>query len=278
MSDNQNFFPGQINYGQPDTLEKSVWLSLVDFLLGFFGSLILALAVALPILYIGSDDIAEPAIGALLIAGLFQQSVQFFAPLIISKHSFGPIKDWRFKFEKFDILYGAGIATCLVLVGNLVLKVVSNLVNLQSLPPSNTAILTDSQGSIWVVVAVFVAVIGAPITEELLFRGLVLRIFEGISAEYLPRIIASSIGVLLSTIFFTILHSPDTSNGWEAFVVFQSVIFVLGLGFGISAIVFNRLGPGIFGHMFFNGVTVFSILFLAEDTEALGLQRLTLFG
>ena len=71
----------------------------------------------------------------------------------------------------------------------------------------NTQFLRDAKGSPWLYVLLVVAVIGAPLTEELLFRGLVLRAFEKRAGT-----LAAIVG---STALFTLLHS--FSSGWDIF-------------------------------------------------------------
>ncbi|MCY3632572.1 MAG: CPBP family intramembrane metalloprotease [bacterium] len=89
-------------------------------------------------------------------------------------------------------------------------------------------------------------VVGAPIFEEIFFRGLVLRAFE--------RKWGSAIGVLASSALFGAVH-------------LQLLQFPALMAFGIIAAVlarrYQRLGPAIWAHIGFNLVAVINLIWLA---------------
>lgn len=93
------------------------------------------------------------------------------------------------------------------------------------------------------VMMVVLAVIGAPLAEELYFRGMLLSALEGVG----PRWIA--VGV--SSALFALAHANI-----YAFPAF------LALGIALAAIDIRResLVPSIFAHMAFNGVAVIALL------------------
>ena len=160
-----------------------------------------------------------------------------------------------------DPLIGIGGALTIIVMANIVRLVVIEVVKLpEESDASNTQILSDANGSAWILLAVFVAVIGAPIVEELFFRGLILRVFERIGSHMINPIGGAVLGVLLSSAIFASLHMPD-GGGWKDLVVLQAVIFTVGVVLGVVAVWVNRLGPTIFGHMYFNGLTVLFSLF-----------------
>lgn len=91
------------------------------------------------------------------------------------------------------------------------------------------------------VLVLFLAV-GAPIVEELFFRGLLLR--------SLALWLGPTAGVVGSAIVFGLAH----------FEVLQLAALILfGLILGTLAYTSGRLGPGIFAHSAFNAVTVLSL-------------------
>jgi len=262
----QEFYPGPV-LGDKSLPVKNVWWSLLDWVIGFLGSLIVAIAISLPLIFIFSEDILDPPIGVILIGGIIQQGLQFITPFVFQKISFGPIRDWKFRFSIYDPLIGVGLGIGILITAGLVGALVESLVNLpEGSESSNTAILTDAQGSGWIFLAIFLAVIAAPVCEELMFRGFTLRIFEGIASKYVPKAGAAAIAIVLSTFIFSLLHAAD-SGGWKAYLILQSVIFTVGCLLGLLAVVFDRLGPGIFAHMFFNGFAVVGILFEDQITE-----------
>ena len=87
--------------------------------------------------------------------------------------------------------------------------------------------------------------VAAPVVEELLFRGLLQR---GLSA-----VLPESVAWVSTAAFFALVH-------------FQWVqlpgLFVAGLVFGGLAWRFDRLGPAIFAHIFFNATTVVGLALL----------------
>ncbi|MYG93748.1 MAG: CPBP family intramembrane metalloprotease [Acidimicrobiia bacterium] len=89
-------------------------------------------------------------------------------------------------------------------------------------------------------------VLGAPIFEELFFRGLVLRAFE--------RKWGTLMGVLASSLLFGAVHLQPLQ--FPALVVFGIIAAVLTKRF-------MRLGPAIWAHIGFNLVAVISLVWLA---------------
>jgi membrane protease YdiL (CAAX protease family) len=94
-----------------------------------------------------------------------------------------------------------------------------------------------------VVVLVAVVVVGAPVVEELFFRGLLLR--------SLARRIGAPGAVLVSAVLFGLAH-------YEA--VQLPVLVIFGLALGFLAVRTGRLGPGICAHAAFNAVAVYSLV------------------
>jgi len=95
--------------------------------------------------------------------------------------------------------------------------------------------LADKANGWTVVLLVLVVVIGAPIVEELVYRGL------------LQRSIAASIGgvagLLITSAWFALVHpSPVEYPG----------LFLAGLMFGAGVLLTDRIGPSILTHAAFN--------------------------
>jgi membrane protease YdiL (CAAX protease family) len=89
---------------------------------------------------------------------------------------------------------------------------------------------------------IVIAVIGAPIIEELFFRGLVQRALETV----LP--VAAAIGI--QALLFGAIHAmPGAGDANVGLVV---AITASGAVFGFAAWKWRRLGPGIVAHAFFN--------------------------
>lgn len=106
--------------------------------------------------------------------------------------------------------------------------------------------LTDRATGAGVVVLVLLVVIGAPIVEELFFRGFLMGALD--------RAFGTGWGLWLSALFFGATHFQPLQL--PALVLF-------GLVAGVLVHRYGRLGPAIFAHMGFNAVTI-TILLLQE--------------
>jgi len=94
------------------------------------------------------------------------------------------------------------------------------------------------------------AAVGAPLFEELFFRGLLLRSLQ-------PRL-GSAGAVAVQALLFGLVHSQPT-DGWRNVSIILST-GLLGVLLGVLAQHFRRLGPGMATHFFFNLVAVIALL------------------
>jgi uncharacterized protein len=103
--------------------------------------------------------------------------------------------------------------------------------------------LFDRADGGWLVAIVLVVCVGAPLVEELLYRGLILRSIEGR--------IAGGLAILASSVWFALAHvQPVQLPG----------LFVFGVVLAFCALRSGRLGLGIFAHSAFNATTVVMLL------------------
>lgn len=103
--------------------------------------------------------------------------------------------------------------------------------------------LVAGASGVEVVVLVVVVAIGAPVVEELVYRGL------------LQRSAASVLGpwpaLLITSVLFSIIHfSPVEYPG----------LFVAGLLFGACLTLTGRLGPAVVAHAAFNAAGLYAVL------------------
>ena len=102
----------------------------------------------------------------------------------------------------------------------------------------------NAAGLIGVPLLILITVIGAPIVEELFFRGLLLRSLR-------KRRIPASAAILICGVVFAGFH-------------FQGAQFagltVVGIGLACLAMWTDRLGPGIVAHAVFNAISVITLL------------------
>jgi membrane protease YdiL (CAAX protease family) len=95
-----------------------------------------------------------------------------------------------------------------------------------------------------VVLLVLVVVVGAPIVEELFYRGLWMRSLE-------RRTGSPAVALVVSSLIFGIAHFQP----WDLIALAPA-----GLVFGYLAQRFGRLGPAIWAHVGFNALAVVALL------------------
>lgn len=192
------------------------------------------------------DGTGDLPVYGLFIAVAFQQFGQGIWPWIVSKRKgLGMASDWKFRFDwPGDIATGFGLAVLCVLGSTAITALTSVLVGLgEDEDPSNTAILSDNQDSPWLFGVILLVVLGAPLTEELLFRGLILRALEKDLGIY--------VAIIGSTLLFALPHAQAGATGGETIVLLAGIA-TIGLILGIATVRLDRLGPAIIGHFFFN--------------------------
>jgi uncharacterized protein len=103
--------------------------------------------------------------------------------------------------------------------------------------------LADRAGGWATVLLVVVVVIGAPVVEELVYRGLLQR--------SLSTVVGAGFGLVAASTFFSLIHfSPVEYPG----------LFVAGLVFGGCVVLTGRIGPAIVTHAAFNAAGLFVVL------------------
>lgn len=219
----------------------------VPFILGL--SVVGLLAASLVASATGNDlSLTSPEVlpaWIIVIAGLIQQGAQFLWPWIVSRlKGLGMASDWGFKFDlPKDLGIGVALGAVCVPAGSALSYAVAKLLDVNLEDSSNTTILSDNVNDPWLIGIIFMVVIGAPLTEELLYRGLVLRIIEKYSNL--------TVATIVSTIIFTVVHYQAQNSFTENLVLFSS-IGTVGAVLGIITARTGRLGPAIIAHFVFN--------------------------
>jgi membrane protease YdiL (CAAX protease family) len=151
--------------------------------------------------------------------------------------------DMRFRAERGDPLIGlpAGILTQLVLVPLLYVPIFWIFGHKDLSDEARD--LTDRASGIGIVVLVVLVVVGAPIVEELFFRGFLMGALE--------RTTGRAWALWISALFFGAVH-------FEPLQTAALVLFGLVAGWLVQR--YGRLGPAIFAHMGFNAVTIAILL------------------
>jgi membrane protease YdiL (CAAX protease family) len=124
---------------------------------------------------------------------------------------------------------------------------------------NNTDAITEVQDDrTYVISIVITAVIAAPIVEEMVFRGVVLR---GLRSR-MPIVAA----VLLQGVLFGAAHiDPVRGTGNLGLVM---VLSGVGIAFGGAVALIGRVGPAMVAHALFNGVVLLIVLTgVADDLD-----------
>lgn len=155
----------------------------------------------------------------------------------------------RFRLSDLPLGFGAAFAGRILLV----LLVLPLLALDRRLVGSNTGLFSAlRQDRAALITLALFASVGAPLVEELFFRGLLLRALE-------PRI--GGIGaVLAQALLFGLAHANPASGLQNVSVVGSTAL--LGVLLGLLARHYRRLGPGMATHCFFNLWTVVALMFV----------------
>lgn len=154
--------------------------------------------------------------------------------------------DFGLCMRPFDVVVGVvtGVLGQVVLV-NVVAFLLSPLVGHPDVSGPVNDLVEGARGVGFWGLVVFV-VVGAPVVEELFFRGLVLR--------SLQRRFPDAVAVPLSAVLFGFAHLQALSAG--GLVVVVTSLTALGLVLAVLAVRTGRLGPGMWAHAAFNTFTV----------------------
>ncbi len=178
-----------------------------------------------------------------------QQLGQGIWPWIVSKwKGRGMALDWGWEFKPRDLLIGPLTAVAALALALVAGGIIAQLVGITD-EVSNTEFLGDAEGTLAYWILIFGVAVGAPVTEELLFRGLILRALE----KRAGRVVA----VIGSTFAFTLPHYIAATPAELA--VLLGTIGSVGLVLGMVAVHTRRLAPVIIAHVLFNSLTLVTI-------------------
>lgn len=149
-------------------------------------------------------------------------------------------KDWRallrWRFSWWDIPIGLGFAAGAILA-QVALGWILTSLGVDTSELSNTGMVTDQTG-IWLVLMAVGAAVGAPIVEEIFFRGLFLSVAV--------RNYGKAAGVIFVSVVFGLMHMQGTV---EASLAVCSQTALIGAMLALLVLRTNRLGSSIASHM-----------------------------
>jgi membrane protease YdiL (CAAX protease family) len=143
-----------------------------------------------------------------------------------------------------------GLGSQLLLIPLLYLPFVASHPHLSKTLSREGVTLTSHLGTAGFVIVALLVVVGAPVVEELFFRGLVLGSLEAWFGK-LGRRIGVALAIVVMGVAFGFAHS-------EGLLVAYGLA-VFGMVLGILAKCFGRLGPGIVAHASFNAASVVAL-------------------
>lgn len=206
--------------------------------------------VAAPLLIAATDadsgaDLTIPQLFVVVLAAW----VVFLVALSVASRRFGTgdlVTDYAVRFRPIDLVgVPVGVITQLALIPLLYAP-------LRALWPDTFSSerleeraqdLADRATGFSTVLLVVIVVVGAPVVEELVYRGL------------LQRSMASVVGawpaLAMTALWFSLIHfSPVEYPG----------LFLAGLVFGTGVVITNRIGPAIVTHAAFNATGIIMVL------------------
>ncbi len=102
------------------------------------------------------------------------------------------------------------------------------------------------------------AVVAAPIVEEMVFRGIVMR---GLRAR-----LGAAAAVAVQAIFFGMAHFDPVRGAGNIGLVM--VLSSVGAAFGVGAYLLRRIGPTIVAHAIFNAVVLMVLLWGPDESPS----------
>jgi len=210
-----------------------------DILLGLLCWLLAQILLTLPVLAVTEDKTVIQIVG--LIGGWI--GMAGYVVFIAHRKGLGSVRrDFGWDFKWVDPFIGLGVGIVTIIISAIVRVIVAQLF---SEPPGGNAERifgsAENNHTALLVLAVMAGV-GAPIVEELFFRGLTLRAIE--------RRFGAVAGIIGSSLVFALLHWQPGSFGSTVSLV--SGILIYGLMFATVTRYFKRLGPSTFAHMTIN--------------------------
>ncbi len=169
------------------------------------------------------------------------------APLVVARREGATLRElYGLRFERRDVGVGmaAGVATQIVVVPLLYIPLFW-LLGERDLSQEARALTDKAASPVGVTLLVVVVLLGAPLVEELFFRGLVFKTLES-DTRLGPSVVTAVSAVIFGLAHLQILQFP-------ALVAFGVVAALLVHRYG-------RLGPAIWAHVGFNLVTVVALL------------------
>lgn len=227
--------------------------SVVDFVLIWLGGILGA-----GLFYAAATVLGDVELGVVLgLAGQYLGSLGIF--WLLRRQRSRPV---GFTLEPTDVLY-VGIGLLLQIMLAVAFLPLTQLLFPDGAPPQQVAeVLADIESSLLLkLVLVLAAVLLAPITEELMYRGVLLQAIEGRGRRFV---------MVVTALVFSLAHivGLDPERPLASAAVVLPPIFLLGLALAWVTLRAKRLGPAIFVHSGWNLLAVIVLLLPQEILES----------
>lgn len=229
--------------------------SVLDYVLIWFGGFLGAGVLVAAGTIFGDDDL----ILLLGLAGQYLGQLGLFW-LLRTVRGAPPV---GFELRPADVLY-VPLGLVLQIALAVLMLPVSMLLFPEGGPPQELVDLIAQVDSLQVAVGLALAgIILTPVTEELLYRGVLLRALEQRGRRF---------ALVVSSLVFSAIHVSglDMDRLWQSAVVVLPPLFLIGLILGWITQRSGRLGPAVFLHSGYNLLAVFVLLLPGEVLEQLG--------
>jgi membrane protease YdiL (CAAX protease family) len=226
--------------------------SVVDFILIWLGGLLGTGALFAAGVALGNDDLLI----LLGLAGQYTGNLGVF--WILARMKDDP--DVGFNIQGGDFGYIA-LGLTLQITLAVVFLPLANLLFPEGRPPQDVADIIADADTTWMIAGlVLTSVVLAPATEELMFRGVLLRALE-------PR--GKRFAMVVSALVFAGVHALglDTATIGRSAAVVLPPIFILGLILAWLTQRHGRIGPAIFLHSGWNLLAAFVLLLPPDLVE-----------
>jgi hypothetical protein len=240
-----------------DPLAPAPRWGMPDILLGLLAWLLLQIAGVLAISLFTSDA------AVLSIGGLAASWVGMVGYLVFISRRKGYRSlavDFGFRFQWIDPVLGFGIGLATLFASAIVRVIIASLFS--EAPEGNAERIFGAvqDNKVALVVLALMAAIGAPLVEELFFRGLALRAIS--------RRLGDVAAVLGSSLIFAVLHFQGGTTA-SVLGLFLGIL-IYGLVFAVTARLSGRLGPSVFAHMTINGLAAAVLIYTTFSGTPLG--------
>lgn len=195
----------------------------------------------------GGVDALGDAVAIAILQGFFYVGMVL-GPLVAARKGRGLVAEFALRFRWWDVPLGF-VAGPVVQLGVVLLYLpFSGLLDREELGEPARQLARTADDTVGVIALAVVVVLCAPLVEELFFRGLLLGALRKRGLSDWPAVLVSS--AVFGVAHFQPLQLP--------------ALFAFGVVSAWLVLRTGRLGPSIFMHMSFNGITMLA-LYLSGD-------------